>query len=432
MPERHYAHTLPDAGVERWQPLADHLGEVAHRAEMSAAVFDSGSWGALAGLWHDLGKYADDFQAYLRSSAANADVGDASVEDGRPRGRVDHSTAGAVLVRELCGERLTPGAAALALAIAGHHGELPRLVDFEQIRLASPEKRARLQAAREGGAPADLLGREIPRPPAFLRPESLPVGGRTETMNLRYDFWTRMLFSTLIDADRLDTESFMDEEKGTVRARHSRRSAPLDDLLGKLDENLQVVAGQARGKIAGLAGEAVARAEAVLDLRAQVLSACRMAAETAPGKFSLTVPTGGGKTLAALAFALTHAIRHGLRRVIVVIPFTSIIDQTARVYREAFGELGRRSVVEHHSNLDQRRESVRNRLASENWDAPVVVTTSVQFFESLFASRGTALRKLHNIARSVVVFDEVQTLPHHLRAPIFDALNQLVDHYKVS
>ena len=167
----------------------------------------------------------------------------------------------------------------------------------------------------------------------------------------------------------------------------------------------------------------------MLDLRASVLQACRNQADLPPGRFSLTVPTGGGKTLSALAFALQHAKRNHLRRVIVVIPFTSIIDQTADVYRDAIGD---DTIVEHHSNLDPTQESVRNRFASENWDAPVIVTTSVQFFESLFSDKGTSVRKLHNIARSVVIFDEVQSLPHHLRTPIFDAINELVDHYGVS
>ena len=187
-----------------------------------------------------------------------------------------------------------------------------------------------------------------------------------------------------------------------------------------------------RGRADNLAGIARERAEAVLGLRSEVLTGCRVAAGRPPGRHSLTVPTGGGKTLAALAFALRHAAEHGLRRVIVVIPFTSIIDQTAEVYRRAFGDDLEGLLIEHHSNLDPTRETEGNRLASENWDAPIIVTTAVQFFESLFSDRGTAARKLHNIAGSVVVFDEVQALPHPFRSPIFDALNQLVDHYGVS
>jgi CRISPR-associated endonuclease/helicase Cas3 len=241
-----------------------------------------------------------------------------------------------------------------------------------------------------------------------------------------------MLLSALVDADRLDTERFTDARRSAIRGHPGTRPRPLGKLLEALDGHLDGLSRRARERTSGLAGDARLRAEAVLALRAGVLADCRAAAARPPGRHTLTVPTGGGKTLSALAFALAHALEHGLRRVIVVIPFTSIIDQTARVYREALGRLGRAAVIEHHSNLDPARESFRNRLASENWDAPVVVTTSVQFFESLFARRGTAVRKLHNVARSVVVFDEVQALPHHLRAPIFDGLNQLVEFYGVS
>jgi CRISPR-associated endonuclease/helicase Cas3 len=277
-----------------------------------------------------------------------------------------------------------------------------------------------------------VLARELPAPPDFLRPEAFPKDAGKAVKVLRHEFWTRMLLSALVDADRLDTERFMDPRKAGVRERVKGRPEFLARLRDRLEAHMAELTGAARRRLEGVAPGARGQAESVLRLRAGVLDACRAAAERPPGRYSLTVPTGGGKTLAALAFALGHAVRHGLRRVIVVIPFTSIIDQTARVYREALGRLGRLAVVEHHSNLDPARETYHNRLASENWDAPVVVTTSVQFFESLFARRTSALRKVHNVARSVVVFDEAQTLPHHLRAPIFDALNQLVDHYGVS
>jgi len=436
MPHQHYAHTLEDKGIEEWQPLIDHLDRVATLAAAHSAAFDSAGWGELAGKWHDLGKYAPDFQAYLRSFSDDPEVRDASVLDGRP-GRVDHSLAGAVQVLERCAGRLTgpdrdelPAAeAALAMVIAGHHSGLPARLGFEAERLGKTEKRDRLHQARLGGAPEELLGIEFPQHPGPLRFEA-----RTPppAKRLRCEFWTRMLFSALIDADRLDTERFMDEARASARGRSTPAEATLHALLDRVDAHLDGVARRAREGTEAMPEAARSRATAVLDLRAEVLAACRVAADRPPGRHSLTVPTGGGKTLAALTFALKHAIRHELRRVIVVIPFTSIIDQTARVYRDAFGSGLDGALIEHHSNLDPVIERVGNRLASENWDAPVVVTTSVQFFESLFARRGTAARKLHNIARSVVIFDEVQALPHHLRSPIFDALNQLVDHYGVS
>ena len=437
MPESRYAHTLEGASQEDWQPLSEHLDEVARRAAAHAAPFGSAAWGELAGRWHDLGKYAADFQSYLRSFAPDPEVGDASVLDGRP-GRVDHSSAGAVHVLERCAGRLTrdgelPAAeAALAMVIAGHHSGLPERMQFESARLTKPEKQARLVEVRRGGAPEALLGLGLPPLPPLLRPESFTGRGGPYEKRLRYEFWTRMLFSALIDADRLDTERFMSAEKFDRREQSKQSVELLPELLRRVDVHLERVAKEARDGADNLPTEARLGAEAVLTLRSEVLAACRLAADRKTGRHSLTVPTGGGKTLAALAFALKHAMNHDLRRVIVVIPFTSIIDQTAAIYLKAFGEDLPGALLEHHSNLDPSRETYENRLASENWAAPVIVTTSVQFFESLFSAHGTAARKLHNIAKSVVVFDEVQTLPHHLRAPIFEALNQLVDHYGVS
>jgi CRISPR-associated endonuclease/helicase Cas3 len=437
-----FAHTLQGAGLEHWQPLIEHLEDVAELASGHAAAFDSAEWGGLAGLWHDLGKYADDFQAYLRSSAPDPAVVDASVVDAA-RGRVDHSSAGAVRVFERCSDRLLredelpPDAKALAMIIAGHHSGLPESATFEADRLDRPETRARLEAARRGGVGEiePLLDRRLPELPAMLRSSAFAgwadrKAARSEWL-LRHEFWTRMLFSALIDADRLDTERFVNRERWAAREAARPGAEILERLRERVDRHFETVSAAAWAKAEGLPVGARSRAEAVLGLRAGVLEACRRAAAREAGRHSLTVPTGGGKTLAALAFALDHAIRRGLRRVIVVIPFTSIIDQTARVYRKAFGDLAD-VLVEHHSNLDPSRETYENRLASENWEAPVIVTTSVQFFESLFSARGTAARKLHNIARSVVLFDEVQALPHNLRTPIFDALNRLVDHYGVS
>ena len=432
MPEVHYAHTRPGP-IEDWQPLEEHLDAVAELAAYFADAFGSAEWARLAGLWHDIGKYADDFQYYL-GYFADKDVRDVSYEDGRP-GRVDHSTAGAVHLLDRCAghlygsdaDKLPAAEAALAMVLAGHHSGLPESKNFEPARLMKSEKRARLKAARDGGASASRLDVDLPALPPMLARETF----RDPTdAPLRYDLWTRMLFSTLIDADRLDTEHAMNEAQADRR----RGSAPDPDILPTLSERVDVhLAGISAkaAKLDDLGPEARRRAEAVLKLRADVLAACRGKAPLPPGRRSLTVPTGGGKTLAALSYALQHAIKNDLRRVIVVIPFTSIIDQTAAVYREAFGDLAG-ALVEHHSNLDPDRDTAANRFASENWDAPVVVTTSVQFFESLFTARGTPARKLHNIAKSVVVFDEVQALPHGLRAPIFDVLNQLVDFYHVS
>ncbi len=228
-----------------------------------------------------------------------------------------------------------------------------------------------------------------------------------------FSMWVRMLFSSLVDADFLDTESFMAPEQEASRGQWPNPEA----LQVRFDRYMDTLLDKAG-------------ATTVNSLRATVLQRCREQARQPPGLFSLTVPTGGGKTLSGMAFALAHARHHGKRRVIHVIPYTSIIEQTAAVFREIFGD----AVIEHHSNAetDPGRETSRSRLACENWDAPVIVTTSVQFFESLFASRTSRCRKLHNIVDSVVVLDEAQLLPPAFLQPILDVLNLLVRHYGVT
>ncbi len=226
-----------------------------------------------------------------------------------------------------------------------------------------------------------------------------------------------MIFSVLVDADFLDTERFFDVEKSDLRAGALR----LEDMKAQLDEYL-------------LAKTRDASPTPLNQLRHRVLNECRAAALQPPGLFSLTVPTGGGKTLSAMSFALDHAVRYGLDRVIVVIPFTSIIEQNAQVYREVFGD---EAVIEHHSTARVETDGApeiptRSSLAAENWDAPLVVTTSVQFFESLFANKPGRCRKLHNIARSVVILDEVQTLPAKLLSTIVDGLGALARNYGAS
>ena len=422
MPDVRYAHTREGRPIEEWQPLEKHLREVARRAATHASAFESGPWGELAGLWHDLGKYADDFQDYLKFSSADPDVLDGSIVDGKP-GRVDHSSAGAVHVYERASSRFQAGHAALAMGIGGHHCGLSELLAFENDRLKDPAKADRLLKAKLGRPPCEILDRGLPPLPSFLTGFAAGVDKREKL--LRFEFWTRMLFSTLIDADRLDTEHFQDEDQSTTREQLKDNAVPLAELLRLLNAELSRLAESSRAVLPE-------GTSPVLDLRANVLAASRAASTWPRGRYSLTVPTGGGKTLASLAFALAHAIENKLRRVIVVIPFTSIIDQTAEVYRRIFETCVPTPLIEHHSNLDPARETVQNRLCSENWDAPIIVTTSVQFFESLFTDKGTAARKLHNIAKSVLVFDEVQTLPHELREPIFDGLNQLVDFYGCS
>jgi CRISPR-associated endonuclease/helicase Cas3 len=391
-----FAHTADDRS---WEPLAVHLCAVAELAGRFGAAFDSQEWATLAGRWHDLGKYSLDFQKYLRANAGD----DAHADE--LAGRVDHSTAGAQWAKQ----QHTGLGMILSHIIASHHSGL---LDYSaQIGTASLEQRLSktIPTWREV-VPADVLTLPLPATPNLGKPESHQYAA------FRVAFWIRMLFSTLVDADFLATEAFMNPEQAAMRPGQAPTVA---DLKTTLD-----------GFLEDLMGKTVDTE--VNQQRARVLDACRVRAQEAPGFFELCVPTGGGKTYSSLAFALKHAVTHGLRRVIVAVPFTSIIEQNAEAYRKAFGTLGREVVLEHHSNLDPDQETDVNRLQAENWDSPLVVTTNVQLFESLFACRTSRCRKLHNLARSVLVLDEVQTLPVDLLKPTLWTLRELVELYGCS
>ena len=397
-PSEPLAHTRVDGGRIGQHLLHEHLLEVARRAADNAAPFGSQDWARLAGLWHDLGKYRPAFQRYLRAANGIA-AEDAHIEGGA--GRVSHSTAGALLACEHFG---TLGRV-LAYLIAGHHAGLyDWSSEFSSLeaRLASEASRTELAEAL-AEAPPEMLDH------GGFAPDlgALPGG------SAGFALWLRMLFSALVDADFLDTEAFMNEGRATARGAWP----DLTTLREAFDAHMARFAADAPDT-------------PVNRLRARILAQCREKAADSPGNFSLTVPTGGGKTLASMGFALDHALAHGQRRVIYVIPYTSIIEQTADVFRGIFGD----AVVEHHSNAetDPGRENLRSRLACENWDAPVIVTTSVQFFESLFAARTSRCRKLHNIANSVVVLDEAQLLPPEFLKPILGVLNLLTRHYGVT
>lgn len=402
----YWAHSAAGLGREQWQLLAEHLSGVAHIASRQADKFGAGDWGHAAGLLHDLGKYTPEFQARLT---------------GDPR-RVDHSTAGA----KLAAERWKAAGRLLAFTIAGHHAGLANGTGSGE-RTPLDE---RLQSVA-GSASLDMgaVTREVAVPPTLPPPKLTCKPDRTGFALAQF---TRMIFSCLIDADRIDTERYYLGLEGGSAERGGWRSLP--DLKVALDAWLAAL-------------QRTASPTAVNSLRAEVLATARSKAAESPGHFSMTVPTGGGKTLASLAFALDHAVAHGLDRVIYVIPYTSIIEQTAEVFRTALGE-HQWCVLEHHSAFDDDKlmmasrqrgdlESGRQgrdklRLAAENWDAPIVVTTAVQFFESLFANSPSRCRKLHNIARSVVILDEAQTLPLPLLRPSVTILDELARNYGAS
>ncbi|WP_254509347.1 CRISPR-associated endonuclease Cas3'' [Anatilimnocola floriformis] len=394
-----FAHTLPCRPPEEWESLHVHLREVAELAERFASNLNASEWGRLAGLWHDLGKFNPAFQAYLQYTNSSDDGHKEEL-----KGRIDHSTFGAQFA-----VRQTPQLGRLlAYCIAGHHAGLP-----DNVRDDSGLEHRLKKVFDFDFADKDFAS-QLPAP-------ELKGGGGRQHPGFTIAFFVRMIFSCLVDADFLCTERFMSPERSAFRP--DCLPAPAE-LLMRLNDFLAKK-------------EKTADPTPVNEIRRQVLTACRQKAAFAPGFFSLNVPTGGGKTLSSLAFALTHAAAHNLPRVIYAIPFTSIIEQTADIFRSALADESSDNsstcaVLEHHSSIpidDPERQSQQTRLAAENFEASLVVTTNVQLFESLFANRTSRCRKLHRLARSVIILDEAQTLPVNLLHPTLAALDELVRNY---
>lgn len=390
---KYYAHSKDGRPVEEWQDLDEHLRGVAELASEFAAVFESSDWAWNAGWLHDLGKAESAFQGYLLRENGLDDTAYDS-------GQVNHSSAGAAKAEEAFGPCV---GRILAYMAAGHHAGLP---DWDTNETANAALSIRLEEGREHLARIQEYAatiqkgfRATPRRPVFVKQAD-------------FHLWIRMLYSCLVDADFLDTEAFMQPSQSQVRTGFKS----LTELKAMFDVSMDDKTKNAKRT-------------PVNEIRQEILSACRAAANQPPGLYSLTVPTGGGKTLSGMAFALDHAVKHGKRRIIYVIPYTSIIEQTAQILAGIFGP---ENVIEHHSNLDPERETQRGRLAAENWDAPIIVTTNVQFFESLYAAKSSRCRKLHNIANSVVILDEAQLLPPTLLSPCVEVMNQLVRNYGVT
>lgn len=408
----YFAHT----GTPDWQPLANHLREVARLARLHGAPLGLGEEAELAGLLHDLGKYAHRFQQRLESPGTVSGV--------------NHWAAGAFVANRL---KYRP----VAFAIDGHHTGIPAYrgtengEPLEQTLRWFADANSRQEKSKCAESDDDLLSLlksdniTLPAPQATRCPDAFANAMRT-----------RMLFSCLVDADFLDTEHHFDTSISpfrTVPGLQPKRALEL--LMAHM--------------------RTFSKGGAVNQTRARLLEDCIAASQTPQGLFTLTAPTGSGKTLASLAFALNHILQHNaklspndpqcLRRIIVVIPFTSIIEQTARVYRELYENvMGDNYVLEHHSSValeepsgklddDSVAASIRQaRLATENWASPLVVTTNVQFFHSLFGNKPGTSRKLHNIGRSVVLFDEVQTLPPRLVPSLLSGIQCMVRDYGAS
>jgi len=386
------AHTKNGDG-ERHN-LVEHLHEVARLAAQFAEPFGGSELAYSLGLWHDIGKFSQAFQGYLL---------DAESDPSRKRRGPDHKAAG---VQVAIDQKYKP----FVLLLHGHHGGLRKSTDFDSW---FEQKKNEVKEA--------VSKAQLATPKSFeINPPVVPEHIRKDRLSA--EFFLRMLFSALVDADFLDTEQHFNPEKAEARsAKYS-----IEMLWQRFHANQ-------------LELEASAEPTPVNKIRGEIYDECLSATLFSTGLFRLSVPTGGGKTRLGLGFGLRHALAHGLRQVIVVVPFITITEQTVKAYREIL-EADSDSmpiVLEHHSgaieeanhNNEYSAHSVWNRLAAENWDAPVVVTTTVQLFESLFANGTSRCRKLHRLAQSVIIIDEAQSLPVRLLDPILDGLRELCTNY---
>lgn len=390
MPVTYYAHSGTRSDRSDWQTLSDHLEQTAERAATNGRSLGLSMTARLLGGVHDWGKYDPGFLGRLLN---------------RPE-RIDHSTAGGKLLIDRADGATRVAAQVLAHAVLGHHAGLPDTLD------GPSSVNQRIEGFRDPVDPAITAAATVD-----LRPVAAELAAKCRTGKAPFDLALagRMAFSCLVDADYRDTEEYYDALEGRARDRDW-------PVLAEILPELRAALG---ARLDGFAPES--------DLnrtRAEVLRHIRAQASRPPGLYTLTVPTGGGKTLASMAFALDHAAAHGQRRIIYAIPYTSIIDQTAKIFRDLFGD---NVVLEHHSAIDNEKpgDSGREklRLAMEDWAAPVVVTTNVQLFESLFAARPSRARKLHNIAGSVIILDEAQCLPRRLLLPTLRMIDALAAHY---
>jgi len=415
--EEYYAHTIEGCkDKKKWQKLKSHLTNTADKASNFAEPIGLAKTAYIAGLMHDLGKYSDEFQD--------------RIEPGYKGPKVDHATAGAKEMQPLVQYCDTDGMDKLGLlslkmlsdigeyVVAGHHTGLPDYGEFEEGGLS----RRLLAEVSDYSAcceialheKIDVVGasseiREIISDIDF--PSNPKLG--LETLNFRMFLATKIVYSSLVDADFLDTEEFMNPEKFKSR---NIKCESMRQLLRKFNVCMKKKQDESE-KLR------------INRIRSSILRQCNKKSQLPKGLFTLTVPTGGGKTLSSLSFALRHAVKNNMDKIIYVIPYTSIIEQTAGIFKRILGE---NNVLEHHSNYQPPKKQdedmkIAIRLAQESWDLPVTVTTNVQFFESIFSNRSSKLRKLHNIAGSVIILDEAQMFPLHFTKPILHVLNELVD-----
>lgn len=383
------AHSDKENGLK--QTVLEHAIGTANCAEKFASSFTVPIYGKILGLYHDIGKFSKEFQNYLLY--------------GGVKGSVDHTGAGSIEIFKTGLNSKNPTFFLLAMCIAGHHGGLPDMGDNPK----TSEKGTLLYRLNNSSFPDYAVYKEyLPS----IKSEDVPDITKNLTTAFAQMFYVRMLYSCLVDADYLDTEVFL-TDKTVLRSGFidiTKMKLLVDEYTSKFDP----------------------ASSALNKMRCELLKQCKDAGsdnkQIHKNLYTLTIPTGGGKTLSSLSFALNRAVLTGRQRIIYVIPYTSIIEQNAGVFK---GIVGKNNVVEHHMNVvyDDTDGSNRKKLATENWDAPLIVTTNVQFIESIFANKPSKCRKLHNIANSIIIFDEAQMLPEDYLLPCVEVIKELSEHY---
>ncbi len=414
------------------QSLLSHLSEVAELSKTFADKIGCPMAGEIIGLLHDFGKYSQAFQAYIKSATGliNQDMDD-YVDFKSLKGKIDHSSAGAQYIWKKLSTIGAKGQGRLsgqilAIAIASHHSGLIDSLNLDgenvfERRMKKAEEKAHLDESCQASDKQilDRANQLLDRP---LVGELIEAIGKIEARSgslgrkialFERGFLLRFLFSCLIDADRLNSAEFEDESRKVARI--IRVGPPTWDVaVARIEEHLKSLVPK----------------NYVDDLRGEISNNCRSKAETQQGIFTLTVPTGGGKTYASLRFALHHARKFNLEHIFFVIPYTSIIDQNAKAIRDVVerDDDTAKWVLEHHSNLEPDQQTWQSKLVSENWDAPIVLTTMFQLLEAFFGGGTRSVRRLHHLAKSVLIFDEIQTLPVNCVHIFCNAINFLTNH----
>lgn len=393
-----YAHTKNKGGYQ--ETVSAHLRETAALAARFTSVWDRESEGVAVGLFHDLGKYADLFKQVLEGKAQ----------------QVDHATPGAHVLLKLYKEE---GVAA-ALVAQGHHDglQIGRLKDLsEALKMKEPvSPQNKIYSSRDVSSLLNIFKQDFLEIPSGLRSDYVKEYNNNRSVAAM--LYVRMLYSALVDADFIATEAhFNSYNKGSYKYRPTGNRFDPEILLSTLIEYMVTIREKSNAN------------KLLNSLRDDLFNTCLHIGKNPKGIYTLSAPTGAGKTLSTLAFALSHAVKHQLRRVIFVMPYLNIIEQNALVYREAFQKYGDGLVLEDHSLVELPEEQ---RLLAENWDAPIIVTTTVRFFEGLFANRSSPCRRLHNIASSIILFDEAQSLPPQLAISTLAAISYLVERFGCS